>query len=178
VPPSIARASRICRQGMQLLQSRKCSGTVAPHGEDPGRRWHIEDQIPVMGNGHKLVQGRPTNDGIEWEVNLRNVELDVLSVEVLLGPECYQECDAPEGIHRLWAHSREWARGTQSGPWKLQLLECSMTDDVEASPSINQNMVQPHVGDDRAVMSGSIPSPAIFSGQSDAPKEIVVLLHR
>jgi hypothetical protein len=29
-----------------------------------------------------------------------------------------------------------------------------------------------------AVMSGSIPAPAMFSGQSDALKEIVVLLHR
>jgi hypothetical protein len=27
-------------------------------------------------------------------------------------------------------------------------------------------------------MSGSIPAPAVFSGQSDAPKEIVVLRHR
>jgi hypothetical protein len=29
-----------------------------------------------------------------------------------------------------------------------------------------------------AVMSGSIPAPDMFSGQSDAPKEIVVLRHR
>jgi hypothetical protein len=29
-----------------------------------------------------------------------------------------------------------------------------------------------------AVMSGSILAPAMLSGQSDAPKEIVVLLHR
>jgi hypothetical protein len=25
-----------------------------------------------------------------------------------------------------------------------------MTDDVEAGPSVHQNMVQPHVGDDRS----------------------------
>ena len=52
-----------------------------------------------------------------------------------------------------------------------------MTNDVEPSPTINQDMMQLHVGDDWAVMSGSIPAPAMFSGQSDAPKEIVVLLH-
>jgi hypothetical protein len=40
-------------------------------------------------------------------------------------------------------------RGSQSGSWDLQLLECSMADDVEPSPTVNQNMVQPHVGDDR-----------------------------
>ena len=103
-----------------------------------------------MGNGHEPVQGRTANDGIEREVNLRNIELDVLCAKVLLGPECNRECDAPKGIHRLWAHSREWTRGSQSGPWDLQLLECRMADDVEASPTVNQNMVQPHVGDDRS----------------------------
>jgi hypothetical protein len=149
VPPSVVRASSFCRQGVQLFHSRKHSGAVAPHGEDPGWGRHPEDQIPIMGNGHELVQGRPADDGVEGEVNLRDIELDVLHAEVLLGPKCYQECDAPEGIHRLWAHSREWARGSQPGPWDLQLLECSMTDDVEVGPSVNQNMVQPHVGDDR-----------------------------
>jgi hypothetical protein len=65
-----------------------------------------------MGNVHEPVQGWPTNDGIEREVNLCNVELDVLSAEVVLSPECNRECDAPKGIHRLRAHSGEWARGS------------------------------------------------------------------
>jgi hypothetical protein len=62
-----------------------------------------------MGNGHEPVQGRPTNDGIKREVNLCNIELNVLSAEVFLSPECNRECDAPKGIHRLRAHSGEWA---------------------------------------------------------------------
>jgi hypothetical protein len=53
-----------------------------------------------------------------------------------------------------------------------------MADDVEVCPTVDQHMAQPHVGDDRAVMSGSIPTPAILLRQSDAPKEMVVLLHR
>jgi hypothetical protein len=86
---------------------------------------------------HEPVQGQPANDGIEREVNLRNVELDVLSVDVFLSPKCNRECDAPKGIHWLRAHSREWARGSQSGSWDLQLLERSMADDVEPSSTIN-----------------------------------------
>jgi hypothetical protein len=134
---------------VQLLDSCKRSGAVAPHGEDPSRGQHLEDQVPVMGNGHEPVQGWPANDGIEREVNLRNVELDVLSAEIFLSPECNWECDAPKGIHRLRAHSEEWARGSQSGSWDLQLLERSMANDVEPSPTINQDMMQLHVGDDR-----------------------------
>ena len=75
-------------------------------------------------------------------------------------------------------HSREWTRGSQLGPWDLQLLERSVADDVEPSPTVDQNMMQLDVGNDRAVMSGSMPAPAMFSGQSDAPKEIVVFRHR
>jgi hypothetical protein len=149
VSPSVIRASSFCRQDVQLLDSCKRSGTVAPHGEDPSRGRHLEDQVPVMGNGHEPVQGRPASDGIEREVNLHDVELNVLYAEVFLGPECNQECDAPKGIHRLRAHSGEWARGSQSRSWDLQLLERSVTDDVEPSPTVNQDMMQPHVGDDR-----------------------------
>jgi hypothetical protein len=102
-----------------------------------------------MGNGHELVQGRPTNDGIEREVILRNVELDVLCVEVFLCPECNRECDAPKGKYRLSAHSREWTRGSQSGPWDLQLPKHSVADDVEPSPTVDQNMMQLDVGNDK-----------------------------
>jgi hypothetical protein len=126
---------------VQLLDSCKRSGAVAPHGEDPSRGRHLKDQVPVMGNGHEPVQGRLANDGIEREVNLHNVELDVLSAEVLLSPECNRECGAPKGIHRLRGHSREWARGSQSRSWDLQLLERNMADDVESSPTINQDMM-------------------------------------
>jgi hypothetical protein len=76
------------------------------------------------------------------------VELDVLSAEVLLGPECNRECDAPKGVHRLRAHFGEWVRGSQSGSWDLQLLERSVADDVEPRPTINQHMMQLHIGDD------------------------------
>jgi hypothetical protein len=149
VPSPVIRASSFCRQGVQLLNGGERSRAVASHGKDPNRGRHLEDQIPIMGNGHEPVQGRPANDGIKREVNLCNVELDVLCAEVFLVPECNWECDAPKGIHWLWAHSGEWTRGSQSGPLDLQLLECNMADDVEPSPTVNQNMVQPHVGDDR-----------------------------
>jgi hypothetical protein len=46
------------------------------------------------------------------------------------------------------------------------------------SPTVDQDVMQLDVGDDRAVMSSSMLAPAMFSGQSDAPKEIVVLHHR
>jgi hypothetical protein len=59
-----------------------------------------------MGNGHEPVQGQPANDGIEGEVNLHDIELDVLCAEVLLGPECYQECgwEGPSQDPRIYSY--------------------------------------------------------------------------
>jgi hypothetical protein len=118
-------------------------------GEDSSRGWHFEDQIPVIGDGHEPVQGQSANDGVEGEVDFCNIKDDVLRAEVFLSSECNRECNAPKGIHRLWAHSGEWARGSQSGLRDLQPLERSMADDVEACPAVNQHMVQSHVSDDR-----------------------------
>jgi hypothetical protein len=38
-----------------------------------GRR-HLYDYVPVVGDGHELVQGRPADDGVEGEVDLRDVK--------------------------------------------------------------------------------------------------------
>jgi hypothetical protein len=53
-----------------------------------------------------------------------------------------------------------------------------MADDVEARSAVNQHMVQSHVGDDKSGDERQYVGPAMLSGQSGAPKEMVVLLHR
>jgi hypothetical protein len=101
LPPSSGRAvsaARACNFSTAASAAARSPRTM----RTLGRGRNLEDQIPIMGNGHEPVQGRPADDGVEGEVNLRDVELDVLRAEVLLGPECYWECDAPKGIHRLW----------------------------------------------------------------------------
>jgi hypothetical protein len=94
-----------------------------------------------MGNGHEPVHGRPPNDCVKREVDLRDVELDVFCTEVLFRPKCNRERYAPEGIYGLWAHPREWARGPQPRPRNLQLPECCMADDIEAGPSVDQHVM-------------------------------------
>jgi hypothetical protein len=131
-----------------------------------------------MGNGHEPVQGWSANDGIEWQVNLRDVELNVLRAEVLLGPECNRECDAPKGIHRLSAHSAEWTKGSQTGPGIRSFLNAAWLMTLRPAPLSISTWCSRMLAMTGAVMSGSIPAPAMLSGQSDAPTEMVVLLHR
>jgi hypothetical protein len=78
VPPSVVRASSFCCQGVQLFHSCKRSGAVAPHGEDPGRRQHLEDQIPVMamnryraGLPMMALKGRLTSTTSNWTFFVR-----------------------------------------------------------------------------------------------------------
>jgi hypothetical protein len=133
-----------------------------------------------MGNGHELVQGQPANDGIEQDVNLHNIELDVLCAEVFLCPECNRERDAPKGIHRLSAHSEEWTRGPQSGPWDLQLPERSVAGDVEPSPIVDHDVMQLDVGNDRGGDERQYAGPChvlgavgCLEGDSGAPPPLV-----
>ena len=81
-------------QSMQSLNCSDGSGAVTPHGEDTGWGRHLQDQIPIMGNGHETLECRPANDSIEREVHLRYIELDALCAEVLLGPERDRQSDA------------------------------------------------------------------------------------
>jgi hypothetical protein len=100
-----------------------------------------------MGNGHEPVQSRPANDGVEWDVHLRNIELHVLCAEVFLRPERDRQGDGPHPVDEMWAHSGEWARRVQFGLRDLQLLERCIADDVEAGAFVDQHVVELDVGD-------------------------------
>jgi hypothetical protein len=102
-----------------------------------------------VGNDHELVQGWPAKDGIEWEVDLCNIEDDALHMVVLKHPKCGREGDATIRDDGAQTHSSELARMTKLGSRNLQLLESHQTDAVEGRPTNDHNMVQPNVGDGR-----------------------------
>jgi hypothetical protein len=58
-----------------------------------------------VGDGHELVQGRPTNDGVEGEVDLHDVEDDALRAVVLRCLKHDREGDATAWNDGAWAHT-------------------------------------------------------------------------
>jgi hypothetical protein len=108
---------------------------------------HLQDQVPVMGNGHEPAQGGPTEDGVEGEVDLCDVEDDALRAVVLMHPESYREGDATTWNDGVGSHSQKWVRGSELGHRNLQLLESYQTDKVEGYLTINQDVIQFDVGD-------------------------------
>jgi hypothetical protein len=130
-----------------------------------------------MGNGHEPVQGGPTEDGVEGEVDLCDVEDDVLRAVVLMHPESYREGDATTWNDGAGSHSQKWVRGSELGHRNLQLLESYQTDKVEGYLTINQdvyNLMLAMVGEKT---SGSCSAHTMFLGQSEASKLIDVSIH-
>jgi hypothetical protein len=134
VPPSVIRAGSFCRQGVHLLDGCKCSGSIAPHSEDPNKGRHLEDQIPVMGNGYEPVQGQPANNGIKREVNLRDVELDVLCAEVFLGPECNRSAMLPRGYTGCGPTSENGREGPSRDPRICSCLNAAWLMTLSPAP--------------------------------------------
>jgi hypothetical protein len=63
-------------------------------------------------------------------------------------------------------------------PRDLQLFECTWLMTLRPAPPSFNTWCSRILAMTRAVMSGSTPAPAMLSGQSDAPKEMVVVLRR
>jgi hypothetical protein len=47
-------------------------------------------------------------------------------------------------------HTQKWVRRGEPGHGDLQLLQSCKTDEVEGCPAINEDVVQPDVGDGQA----------------------------
>jgi hypothetical protein len=58
-----------------------------------------------VGDSHELVQGQPANVGIEWEVDLDDVEEDALLAVFLRCAECDREEDATAWDDGARAHT-------------------------------------------------------------------------
>jgi hypothetical protein len=92
-------------QCLVLFQRRNANGAVSTDLDDTVGRWHLQDQVPVVGDGHELVQGWPIDDGMEGDVDLRDVKDDALRVVVLRRTEHHLEGDATAQNNRAQAHT-------------------------------------------------------------------------
>jgi hypothetical protein len=93
----------------ELLQGGNAGGAVTTDLYDTVGRWHLQDQVPIVGNSHELIQHRPVKDGVEGEVDLRDIKDDTLCAVVLRHPESRRERNATARDDGARTHSRERA---------------------------------------------------------------------
>jgi hypothetical protein len=163
---------------VQLLNNRNRSGAVTPHGEDPSRGRYLEDQIPVIGNGHDryradlpmmALKGRLTSATLNWTFSVRKFSSIPNVTGSAILPRGYTGCGPTLENRR---------EGPSQDPGICSYLNAAWLMTLSLAPPSIRTWCSRMLAMTGAVMSGSITAPAMFSGQSDAPKEIVVLLHR
>ena len=73
--------------------------------DDSSASWHIENVVAVMGDCHELGQGWIPEDGIVWQSNMSNVEVDELGSVVVALLEGDRQADLPYRCGGTVGHS-------------------------------------------------------------------------
>ena len=63
--------------------------------DEPATSWHLEDVVAMVSRCHKLGQGGIPEDGIVWQANVGDVEVNELGTVVLALPKGDREADLP-----------------------------------------------------------------------------------
>ena len=73
--------------------------------DDSAASRHLEDIVAVMGHRHELGQGWIPEDGVVWQVDVGDVEVDEFVAVVVAFSEGNGEADLPDRGSRAVGHS-------------------------------------------------------------------------
>ena len=73
--------------------------------DDPAASRHLEDIVAMMGDCHELGEGWIPEDGVVWQTDVRDVEVDELGAVVLALPEGDRQADPPYRCGGAVGHS-------------------------------------------------------------------------
>ena len=100
-----------CYRGLRLtLLGRRARGAhrisfFAGDCDDPAASWHLEDVVVVVRHCHELGQGRVSEDGIVWQTDLSDIEVDELGAVVVAFSEGDGKADLPDRGSGAVGHS-------------------------------------------------------------------------
>ena len=77
----------------------------------------------MVGHRHELGQGWIPEDGVVWQTDVRDVEVDELGVVVLAFSEGDREADLPYRCGGIVGHSRERLGRLKLVIWHLEVVE-------------------------------------------------------
>ena len=78
-------------------RSREHTASFSSHGDcdDSAASWHLEDIVAMVGHRHELGQGRIPKDGIIWQENAGDIEVDELGTVIVALPGSDRAADLP-----------------------------------------------------------------------------------
>ena len=84
-----------CRGLEGTLERTYCILLLTEDYDDSTASWHLEDIVAVVSHYHELGQGWVPEDGIVWQANVSDVEVNELAVVVVTLPEGNRKVDLP-----------------------------------------------------------------------------------
>ena len=102
----------------------------------------------MVGYRHELGQGRIPEDGILWQVDVGDIEVDEFSAVVVAFSEGNGEADLPDRGSRAIGDSGEWLGGLKLIILHLEVVERVDGQDVEPCAAVDEGLGNLHVADD------------------------------
>ena len=116
--------------------------------DDSAASWHLEDIVAMVGHRHKLGQGQIPEDGIVWQADVGDVEVDELSVVVVVLSEGDREANLPYRGGGAVGPSREGLGGLKLIVWHSKVVECLDGQDVEPCATVDEGLGDLHIAND------------------------------
>ena len=86
------------------LKRTHCIPFLTRYCDDSTASWHLEDIVAVMSHCHELGQSWVPEDGIVWQADVGDVEVNELGAVIVVLPKSYGKTNLPY-----------WNSGTISG---------------------------------------------------------------
>ena len=102
-----------------------------------------------MSHRHELGQSWVPEDGVVWEANAGDVEVDELGAVVVARAEGNREADLPNRDGGAIGDSRERLGWLKLVVGHLEIVECFHGQDVEPCAAVDEGLGNLHVADDR-----------------------------
>ena len=102
----------------------------------------------MMSHGHELGESWVPEDGVVWQANVGDVEVDELGAVVVARPEVDREADLPNRNRGAIGDSGERLGWLKLIVRHLEIVECLYGQDVEPCPPVDEGPGDLHVADD------------------------------
>ena len=79
----------------RTLKRAHCVPFFTGYGDDSTASWHLEDIVSMVSYCHKLGQSGISEDGIVWQANVGDVEVNELGAIVVALPKGDTKADLP-----------------------------------------------------------------------------------
>ena len=102
----------------------------------------------MMSHDHELGKSWVPEDGVVWQANVGDVEVDELGAVVVARPEGNREADLPNRDGGAVGDSRERLGWLKLIVRHLEIVECLDGQDVESCSAIDEGPGDLHIADD------------------------------